>query len=437
MKRLSAPVDIQLELTEACNQKCLHCYNYWRYLDCPRHEELSLADFSAILDQARECGVHLITLTGGEPLIRKNILFPLVRKARSCGFEVGLNSNATSLDHESAEELKGAGLDHALISLLGTEHTHDTIAGLKGGFQRTITGIGNLLSVGIPVSVNMVVSKTNLGEVFAVATMLRDIGVKSFCGTPVVPSNRKNIPMMLSPAECKTMLRTLSRAGRELGLRVDVLEPVARCLFSEEEEDEFIRFFYQRNCAAAVMSCAISSTGYMRPCIHSDVVFGNVLQEGLSAVWHKMDPWTSHKILPQDCHSCAAVVICEGGCRMAAKLINGAYDAKDMYMTGPIHDLERIHKLPHGKGGGEDISAKTMLRRNLSCKVRKEEFGYVVMSDGGVYFITEAAHDFVEYLESLCSFSIESLVLAGHIEGDVSQAIKDLWTANILERERR
>lgn len=434
MRRLSAPVDIQIELTEICNQKCLHCYNYWRYLDRPINKEMSFDDFSAILEQAQKSAVHLITFTGGEPLLKKTILLPLIKKAKNLGFEVGLNSNATLLDLEYATALKMAGLDHALISLLGLEDTHNHISGLENGYSHTIAGIKKLLSVNIPVSVNMVVSKKNLTEVFPVASLLKKIGVKSFCGTPIVPSNRENISMILSPEECKIMLKTLSRIERELEMKVDVLEPIARCLFNEEEEVEFMQFFYRRNCAAAIMSCAISSTGNMRPCIHSDVEFGNVLEDGLLAVWKKMDSWTSHKILPKECQSCSAVVICEGGCRMAAKLVNGSYDARDMYMVGPIMDLDRIAKLPNSEDK-QIISNSCRLRCNNACKLRKEEFGYVVMSDHGVYFISESACEFINYLKKLGTFTTGDLLTEGYKEEDVIPIISNLLKSNILEYE--
>lgn len=434
MKRLSAPVDIQIELTETCNQKCRHCYNYWRYLNRPGNKELSFDGFSAILEQAQKSSVHLITFTGGEPLLKKSILIPLVKKAKDLGFEVGLNSNATLLDLQCATALKVAGLDHALISLLGLEDVHNHISGLENGYFYTIAGIKNLLSLDIPVSVNMVVSKENLNEVFFVASLLKGIGVKSFCGTPVVPSNKENIPMMLSPEECKIMLKTLSRIGRELGMKVDVLEPIARCLFCEKEEDEFTQFFYRRNCAAAIMSCAISSTGNMRPCIHSDVEFGNVLIDGLIAVWKKMDSWTSHKILPKECQSCPAVVVCEGGCRMAAKLVNGSYDARDMYMTGPIRNLDRIAKLPKNEDR-RIISISRRIHCNNTCKLRKEEFGYIVMSGYGVFFISESACEFVEYLKNLGSFTIKDLLTEGYREEDVAPIISNLLKSNIIEYE--
>jgi radical SAM protein with 4Fe4S-binding SPASM domain len=230
------------------------------------------------------------------------------------------------------------------------------------------------------------------------------------------------------------MLKTLSRIGRELEMKVDVLEPIARCLFNEEEEDEFMQFFYRRNCAAAVMSCAISSTGNMRPCIHSDTEFGNVLENGLLAVWRKMDSWTSHKMLPKECQSCPAVVICEGGCRMAAKLINGSYDARDMYMVGPIKDLDRIAKLPKNEDK-QIISDSCRLHCNNACKLRKEEFGYIAMSDRGVYFISESAREFIEYLKNLGSFTVKDLLTEGYREEEVIPIMSNLLKSNILEYE--
>ncbi|MFZ2310665.1 MAG: radical SAM protein, partial [Patescibacteria group bacterium] len=160
MKRLSYPIDVQIELTEACNQKCQHCYNFWRYdSDLVKKDELNADKFLLVLDKLNECGISMITLTGGEPLLRPEIFFTLLKQAKKYNMEVGLNSNAVLINKEMAEKMFEAGLDHALISVLGIESTHDSVSNLSGGFRKTCQGISNLVEAGIPVAVNMVASK--------------------------------------------------------------------------------------------------------------------------------------------------------------------------------------------------------------------------------------------------------------------------------------
>ncbi|MFH1454806.1 MAG: radical SAM protein [bacterium] len=346
MNRLSSPLDVQIELTEACNQNCRHCYNYWRQEKKPPIGELSTNNFLNVIKQIHLAKVGSVTLTGGEPMLRKNLLFDMVSKLHNLNMDVGLNSNGILINKESAKILAKCGLNHALISVLGTETLHNSIAGTGGDFTKTIQGIKNLLNVGIDVAVNMPVSKINLSSVWKTAKFIKEIGVKKFCSEPIVPSCKSNISLCLSIEECKIFLKELIRVSSKLKLDVVVLEPLARCLFNSEEEKEFVRFFGNRICSAAVSSCAISSKGEMRPCIQSDVLYGNVLPNNFLDVWKKMKQWSSPEILPKKCIKCNALMVCEGGCRMSAKIFTGSYNGQDMYMREPISDPKRVVMLP-------------------------------------------------------------------------------------------
>ena len=194
MKRLSGPVDVQLELTESCNFRCRHCYNYWRYDTKSDKQELNSTDFLRVIDTLAKYGVSAITLTGGEPLLRPGVLFPTLRKAKEYGMEIGLNTNASLVTSDAAQQLKDEGLDHVLCSILGKEETHNFITGTKSGFPQTLKGIEKLVKAGILVATNMVVSKLNLSEVFEVGKLVNNLGVKTFCATPMVPSHESNLP---------------------------------------------------------------------------------------------------------------------------------------------------------------------------------------------------------------------------------------------------
>jgi radical SAM protein with 4Fe4S-binding SPASM domain len=345
MKRLSAPLDVQIELTEKCNQKCFHCYNYWRYSEEIGKNELNEQDFLLVVKKLAATGINSVTLTGGEPFLRPNLLFSILEYCKKNNIKVSINSNATLIKDSDASKMRDLGVTHVLVSLLGSEKTHNSITN-SNTFKKACDGIATMVDNNIKVSVNMAVSKLNLCELRNVAMTAKDLGAIVFCATPVVPSHQSHKNFLLNGEECKQMLRTLLKIKDEFQIRIDTLEPIARCLFDEDEEDEFVNFFGNRLCSAAVTTCAISSKGTVRPCIHADMEFGNLLYENFFDIWKKMDLWASSNILPSECKSCKAVVICEGGCRMSAKLSNGCYNGKDMYMKCPITNIERVKKLP-------------------------------------------------------------------------------------------
>ena len=439
MKRLSGPIDVQLELTEKCNFKCRHCYNYWRYGEKSRERELSTAHFLRIIRTLKNYGVSVITLTGGEPLLRTDVLFALLKEAKRCGMEVGLNSNATLITQDIAKHLRNEGLDHALCSVLGKETTHNFITGASNGFSQTTRGIENLVKTGLVVATNMVVSKLNRNEVFGVGRIAKDLGVKTFCATPMVPSHESNRSCILSGSECKQALRDLLEVKKIFGINVDTLEPIARCLFDEAEEDDFIFFFGNRICSAAVTSCAISSSGMVRPCIHSDKSFGNILREDFSSIWAKMTPWSEESMLPIECANCTATSICEGGCRMSSKTLHGCYDGKDMYMSEPIHEKTRVAKLPVRKKQDTKITLGEKVKINPLVRSREESFGGIVYIGTNVEFLTQAGLRVIQLMVRKEVFSLAEIAVEVSLtDGDILEiALKLLDNNIILTKERR
>ncbi len=409
MQRLSGPIDVQLELTENCNFRCRHCYNYWRYGVKSEKSEMDVAQVLGVIDTLKERGVSVITLTGGEPLLRPYVLFASLKAAKRVGMEVGLNTNATLITPDIAKRLREDGLDHVLCSLLGKDATHNLITGAKAGFSQTITGIENLVKAGLSVAVNMVVSKMNQTEVFEVGKFVKQLGARTFCATPMVPSHESNRPYVLSGSECKQALRTLLAIRETFGLNVDTLEPVARCLFDETEDDEFTYFFGNRICSAAVTSCAVSSAGLVRPCIHADKSFGNVLIEEFPAIWEKMSPWSEESMLPPECVSCAATAICEGGCRMSSKTLHGCYNGKDMYMSEPIKAYSRVAKLPARKSLVGNITTTEKVKVNPLARMRREGFGGVVYVGSNVEFLSAEGFDLVQVMLCRDSFSLAEM----------------------------
>lgn len=410
MKRLSAPLDVQIELTEKCNQKCFHCYNYWRYSEEIGKNELDTKGFLLIIDKLIKVGINSVTLTGGEPFLRPNLLFSILEYCNKNNIKASINSNAALIKNDDAEKIGGLGITHMLVSLLGMEKTHNIITN-SDTFKKACRGIIALVSNKIKVSVNMAVSKLNFRELNDVSKIAKDLGADTFCATPVIPSHQSHKNFLLSGEECKQMLRTLLAIKDRLKINIDTLEPIARCLFNEEEEYEFVNFFNNRICSAAVTTCVISSKGTVRPCIHADMEFGNLLYENFFDIWEKMKFWASPDILPSGCKSCKAIVICEGGCRMSAKLIHGSYYSNDMYMKEPITKIERVKKLPFENEvkGTDNFQEKDIFCFNSLVVLRKEDFGGVVFIDNKTDFLTGKGFELLLSLKSKGVFSVESI----------------------------
>ncbi len=101
------------------------------------------------IDQAIAAGAEEVVLTGGEPSLRRDVA-ALVKYARDKGAKtVVLETNATSIDPETARSLAEAGLSIARVNLSGPDARLDTVTRDPGGFERAARGIGALREAGI------------------------------------------------------------------------------------------------------------------------------------------------------------------------------------------------------------------------------------------------------------------------------------------------
>ena len=439
MKRLLSPIDVQIEITALCNQKCRHCYNYWRHLDTPRPNEMSSEDLGCVLRKLTEAKVVQLTFTGGEPLLRPDALMSSVSEAYKLSLGFGMNSNATLITDEIARELSSAGLQHALVSVLGPPAIHNMLGGGAASFDKTMNGINHLMQHGIPVSTNMVVSKLNLDVMFETAQLLKSSGIQMFCAGPMVPSCYDNITMCLGGEEVKRCLSCLIRIEKELGLNIDILEPLPRCMFSKEEDSSFARFFGNRACSAGVSTCVISSSGDARPCVHSDVEYGNLLREDFDLIWKRMSSWADVEILPDKCRNCLAINVCEGGCRMSAKVTSGQYNGQDMYMSDSIIDHDRACVLElHERVSQEPLAIDDALSISSRCVIRREVDSVLICSSNRFERMSLEGFEFVELLQGIHDFTAKEIAeTIGCDVAEVLQVFERLLISGILLKSKR
>jgi MoaA/NifB/PqqE/SkfB family radical SAM enzyme len=180
---------VKLELTHACNFRCDFCYT-----DSPRHTlartpELSDAEWSAIVDEAIGLGVLEAVVTGGEPLLRRDLTLDVIERLDAAGVGTTLNTNGWFVDDAVADRLAAARGLSVFISLDGaTSVAHETSRGVPGGWARGIAAIDRLLARGVPVRVVHVVTPDNEHETEALIELGWQLGVTSVQMTPVVPT---------------------------------------------------------------------------------------------------------------------------------------------------------------------------------------------------------------------------------------------------------
>lgn len=399
-KRLYAPLVVQVEITTMCPNRCLHCYNSWRNSDggSPRMD-ISSDGVSLIIEELIFSKVFHVVLTGGEPLANKDSLFGFLETAATRGLTVGINSSLIGLTRKDAQQLKILGVSSVLTSVMGhTAEIHDRIAQRDGAFSLTISGIKLLQEVGVPVFVNMVVSKENIRFLRPTVSLVKSLGIKHFSSTRAgCPGNCSDFTRFsLSLDEFREYLKILHSAGDELGISVGVLESYPLCAVKEIDRYES---FIGRRCMAGVTTVTIGATGDVRPCSHLDVSYGNIFTESLPLIWEKMSEWRSGDLLPQDCKECAAFAWCGGGCRMESKMRNQLLTAPDPYrsLADIPYVVDQLKRKPQALPPID--SGVLCFKLNPRTRWRFEEFGGVVFV--GYRFALYLNMDAMLFIDSL------------------------------------
>ena len=158
---------IDLELTPGCDHKCAHCYNVWTAEEGDAQAgyntggQLRTPDFKAMMSKAAEqSGATHFTITGGEPLLRKDAL-DIIDHASSLVPSVTLITNGSHVDPATAKRLADAKVRQVQLTLLaGDREEHDRLKGAVC-FDDTVRAAVNLAEVGVPTQVCFVAMREN------------------------------------------------------------------------------------------------------------------------------------------------------------------------------------------------------------------------------------------------------------------------------------
>ena len=174
-------------MTRRCNLKCIHCYSNSADIDYP--DELTTQEAKKMIDDLAAFGSPVLLFSGGEPLMRKDLL-ELAKYATDKGMRAVISTNGTLITKDIAAELKKIGLSYVGVSLDGLQPTHDRFRGRKGAFEKAIEGIRNCREAGIKVGLRFTVNRHNVADVPAMFDLMRKEKIERMCFYHLVYSGR-------------------------------------------------------------------------------------------------------------------------------------------------------------------------------------------------------------------------------------------------------
>jgi PqqA peptide cyclase len=334
---MDRPFGLLAELTYRCPLSCGYCSNpigLARYGD-----ELTTAQWQRVFTEAQELGVLQLHLSGGEPLLRRDIV-ELTGTARELGLYTNLVTSAIGLSRRRAEELRAAGLDHVQISVQADEPAlADGIAGTRA-FDRKVEACRLVKELGWPLTLNVVLHRQNIDRIGAVLELAEELGADriELANTQYYGWAWRNRAALLpSRDQLERAEPVVAAARRRLRGRMDVVYVLP---------DYYSR--YPRPCMDgwARRQLTVAPNGDALPCPAAQVLplpRANVREGSLTDIWTGSPLFTSFRgtdWMPEPCHSCDRREIDFGGCRCQAFLLTG-----DAARTDPVCHLSPDHRI--------------------------------------------------------------------------------------------
>jgi AdoMet-dependent heme synthase len=280
---------IQWHLTERCNLACTHCYQEGKTMTemaLPEINKVLRNISNTILQWSDTYAIPFSTsfnITGGEPLLRKDLL-KILQKIHKHEFGIYLLTNGTMIKKENARILADIPIKGVQVSIEGPDKIHETIRG-KHSFSSAMKGVQSLVHAGITVTLNVTLSEINAAYFSDMVSLAINLGVRRLGFSRLVPYGRglTLLPAMLKTEKVKEVYERIFSMSTP-GLEIVTGDPVASQLNSEIDENNDDSF-PDGGCAAGVSGITILPDGTITPCRRLGIPIGHILRDSLREVW--------------------------------------------------------------------------------------------------------------------------------------------------------
>ena len=334
---------VSWNITRLCNLKCTHCYLPAGFVDTDefphgyyREAELSQAQCFRIIDEIAEINPNiLLILTGGEPLLRPDIL-EISKYAADTGFLVVMGTNGVLLNNEVVEKMQRHGVTGAGLSIDSIQPTnHDKFRGMEGAWKATMNGVEALKRAKLDFLVQTSVTQWNYDEIPQIVEFAYQLGAKVLNLYFLVRTGRGKTVMALSAAQYEKMLETMFQLQSDYSGKMLIAAKCAphykRVIYEQQSDSAFLQGYPSGTCPCGIYYCRISPEGELTPCPYLPVSVGNLKQESFVKLWNEAEAFQklrNRNLLEGKCGVCEFREVC-GGCRARAYADTGNYLAAD------------------------------------------------------------------------------------------------------------
>lgn len=305
LKHYSIPHLLHIEMSYACNSKCIFCYNPHR------KSPINYSRIDKIVDSVYRSHIPHVYLIGGEPSILKtsklNQYIDLLSKRSS----VTIVTNGLIYKENISSKLACIG-----VPIHGNKKTHEILTDNKGGYNKTIGTIKKYVRDGFDVRCIPVLMSTNYNQIYEIIRTAKELGMESVfvdrfesggIGSKVAGK------LKINSLQFKEALSQMIRARDDFNIPVGFGTAIPFCV-----DERLIRENMWADCGVGVTFCAINPDGDLRICNQSDISYGNVLEEPVKEIWNKreMDDFRDLRWVSRPCKNCPLLLYCTCGCKV-------------------------------------------------------------------------------------------------------------------------
>ncbi|KPJ99249.1 MAG: heme b synthase [Nitrospira bacterium SG8_35_4] len=333
------PKWVAWEITRRCNLNCVHCRSSSE-MEIKGHPDFSTEEAYRILDDIADYAKPVIVLSGGEPLLRKDV-FDIAKYGTAKGMRMCIATNGTLVTDKICEQMKAAEVKMVSLSLDGsTDAVHDDFRSQKGAFAGTINAARLFKKHGVQFLINSSFTKRNQEEIPKVYKLAKELGATAWYMFMIVPTGRGEDIMheLISKEDYEEILNwhyQMEKNEHDLLVRPTCAPHYYRVVLQKQKEEgeKFERRSLKfstggsKGCIAGQVICLIDVDEEVLPCSYFPKSAGNLREKSFKDIWEHSELFLEMRDFKKykgRCGSCEYVSVC-GGCRARAYSMTGDY----------------------------------------------------------------------------------------------------------------
>ncbi len=321
------------EVTRGCNLRCKHCGNASAK---PRSDELTTAEAKMMIDDLLDLGCRQFCLTGGEPLIRPDLI-EVIKYISSKEARIGLITNGLLLSPSRLQSLVDAGVNSLGISVDGDRETHNMIRCCPDAYDRAMAAIKLASSVpGLKVAAVTAVSRMNLDRLEAIKSALIDAGCADWRIQMIQPTGRmaSHADMVLTREEYTTMIDKIIEMQSDTRITISATDEIGHYGTKGMKLRGGRPFLGD---GSGVHYLAVGPSGEVKGAAEmtDEFIEGNIRVTPIADIWNNPDAFAYNRKMHRDsvnrwCRECRYLLLCRSGVPMAPHRYHANGDVKPL-----------------------------------------------------------------------------------------------------------